>query len=152
MALLLGLIVGVAEGCGSDTVGPDLGPTAGPEHGGLRIEVSFPISVRSGQAVVFYVTLSNVGAAPLMASPQVDVFVLARDGELLWNFMYGAAEIGPEFVLLPGEAFEADLVWDQTVNGAGVVVPGTYTVFAAYYPTSPPVLVSEVGAMTIERD
>jgi hypothetical protein len=150
-AVLLALLGIATLRCDSDPFGPDLGPIVGPELDGVRLEVTTPRDVSQGEEIPFQVTLRNVGASQYaFVGFPFDVYVLDGRGGVVWNFFFGGVDIGADpTVIEPGAAYEFELHWNQHRNGGGIVPAGTYLVFALFYPSFPPALVSDLRTITI---
>ena len=155
MRMSLNFLLLVIIGCNSGVTGPNLGQTAGPEYDGLRLEVTFDRAAIHGDPVTFHIDLTNVGHHPVyeFEIPIFDVFVLDTDGDVVWNRNHGGAfptSGGHTVSLSPGESFELDIQWQQNANDeVSLVSPGEYAAFAAFFPSSPPVIVTNERELVI---
>lgn len=99
----------------------------------LELTLVVPERIRHGQSVPIRLRGRNLSGRVLDLylrgrATTLDVLVTASDGAVVWQRLAG--EIIPAIIhvrtLGPGEAFEAEVTWDQRTREGRLVAPGRY--------------------------
>lgn len=104
------MLISTAMGCSADC-----GPAA-------------QLASRTYSAFTHPVSASGDNISTLTGAPGFASYGLPVNGEHLWSFAFGAADVGPVTVSIDGQEFEGQGVWDSVECGSFTVesLAGTY--------------------------